>query len=140
MGYISPRLVSISFGHGSITPWVNGTTYYFAKLTGGPATTVAVRSIPIPSKGIITGFIFEEFCGTTTGSNEAWPMVLRVNDTTDYTIDTQSLATPSRTWRNLSLNIPVNSGDLVVIKSVTPAWATPPSGGIGQGTLIIETG
>lgn len=71
----------------------------------------------------------------TAGSNEAWDMFIRVNDTTDYLLATVSQSSNRRTWINSALNIPLFAGDNVVVKSVAPIFITNPASVIFSGYL-----
>ena len=141
MGYTKPSYVTIPFGKAPLTPWVVSTTYLFGDF-GIPAVTTTTRhKIIFPLKGVVRGVYFKQYCVTAAGSNEAWPMVFRLNDTTDTAIDSQSTVGPERIWSNYTLNIPVVVGDFFEIKSVTPNWGTPPSDGgamEGYGIVVVE--
>ena len=67
---------------------------------------------------------------TTAGSNNAWPMYIRLNNTTDTLIANLSLGTNERTRTNTSLNISVVAGDYIEIKLINPTWPTNPAGTI----------
>ena len=65
-------------------------------------------------------------------------MYIRVNNTVDYLIQSQSLATNERMWINTTMNIPVVAGDYVEIKSVTSTMATNPATTIYGGGFYME--
>ena len=95
----------------------------------------------MPTSGIIRVFVYEHYTLTTAGTNEAWPFLIRKNDTTDYAVDSVSLATNNRQWENYALNIPVSAGDFIEIVTDCPNWVTPPVDGAGGGVgyLVIES-
>jgi len=141
MGYTKPSYITVPFGHTALTPWVVSSTYYFGNSVTLPTTNANIKRVYIPLKGVVRGIVFYERCTTTAGSAEAWPMVLRINDTTDYAIDSQSVSSNDRIWSNYTMMVPVNASDYFEIKTVTPAWATPPSDGgtgAGFGVVLIE--
>ena len=141
MGYTKPSYITVPFGTGTLTPWVVSTTYFFGKISTSPVVNSLKSNTYMPVKGVIRSIVLMMITNTTAGSAEAWPMVFRLNDTTDTTIDTQSTSANLRVWTNYTLNIPVSIGDFFEIKTVTPAWATPPSGGAmggGQGLVVVE--
>lgn len=95
--------------------------------TGSPddsaSGTSAARRLYIRKAGAIK--IAELYTySLTAGSNEAWSVYVRLNDTSDTLIDTVSAATNARRWTNSALNIAVAAGDYIEIKDVTPNWGT----------------
>jgi len=143
MGYKAPIKVSLSLGAGAMTPWVNSATRFFGRPTQLPVASPGVPTrVYSPVKGNIRGVIYCLYSNTTAGSDEPWELFLRVNDTTDYSIGAVATTGPDRIWSKFDLNIPINVGEFINLKSVNPAWATPPSDGAGyyaQGTIIIDT-
>jgi hypothetical protein len=83
--------------------------------------------------------MYYSYSSATTGTAEDWPMVLRVNDATDYAIGTVSAASNVRQWSNSFLNIPISAGDYVEIKTVTPDWVTAPAGTSAGGYILFES-
>jgi hypothetical protein len=75
----------------------------------------------------------------TNGTAENIVMVIRKNNTTDYTFATVGVSSGSRLFANLNLNIPVSAGDYVEIKMTTPAWVTNPLTVQFSGNLYIST-
>jgi hypothetical protein len=74
----------------------------------------------------------------TAGTGEAWSLYIRKNNTTDYLIQTLSLATSERIFTNSSLSIAVIAGDYIEIKGIQPTWATNPLTTIYGGYIYIE--
>ena len=138
MGYKSPIKVTMTTGHGTITPWVVTTVYYFGDITRAPSATVNRQRVVSPVSGIIRSIAYRSFSLTTAGSNEAWAVYLRVNDATDYLIDTQSSAGPERVWFNDGLSIPIVKNQPLEFKTTTPNWVTPPSGTSGICYIVVD--
>jgi len=131
-GYTIPIFV------GSHSSPADATTYYFGPIPNtAPSTTAEERKIYIPKAGTIT-FCSISSNATTAGTDEAWPYYIRLNNSTDYGIDTVSVSANLRQWINTGLDIDVVAGDYIEIKSVTPTWATNPAGVSQGGYLYIE--
>lgn len=116
------------------------TTYFHGMVAKSLAasTTAARNKIYIRRAGVIRVAEVYTYTTTTAGSNEAWTMSVRLNDTTDYAIATVSAATNERTWTNTSINITVAAGDFIEIKNVTPAWGTAPVSTNLAGYVLVE--
>lgn len=131
-GYTLPIFV------GGLSSPADATTYYFGSIAGtAPSTTATERSMYIPKSGTI------KYCqlstnATTAGSNEAWPIYIRLNNTTDYGVDTVSTNTNLRMWESAALNIAVTAGDYIEIKTITPTWVTNPAVMTFGGYIYIE--
>lgn len=109
---------------------VDAETHYWGILNVAPTTTAAVRKIYFRASATITAAEIYSISGTA-GSNEAWSLYIRVNNTTDYLIATTSVSAQERIWSNTSLNsgsgISISNGDYIEIKGVCPTWATNPN-------------
>ena len=116
----------------------DATTYYFGNTPRAPMTTAgSFGKVYIRIPGIIK--IAELYCyAGAAGTNEAWSLYVRKNDTTDYSIATVSLATNERVFSNAALSIPVAAGDYIEIKCVCPTWATNPTSVVFGGYLYVE--
>lgn len=100
-------------------------TIYFGNMPKAPTTTAAISKIYIRKAGTIK--IAEIYCFSgTAGTNEAWVLSIRKNNTTDTQIASVSLAASERVFSNTGLSIAVAAGDYIEIKSVNPTWATNP--------------
>jgi len=131
-GYTLPIFV------GSHSAPADATTYYFGPIPNtAPSTTAEERKVYIPKAGKIT-FCSISSNATTAGTDEAWPYYIRLNNSTDYGIDTVSVSANLRQWINSAMDITVAAGDYIEIKSVTPTWATNPAGVSQGGYLYIE--
>lgn len=115
----------------------DGQTIYFGMLPKAPVTAAATSKIYIRKAGTIK--IAEIYCYSgTAGTNEAWVLSVRLNNTTDTQIASVSAATSERIFTNSSLNISVAAGDYIEIKGVQPTWATNPLTTIYGGYIYIE--
>ena len=131
-----PTGYTISFQALTSSP-VDAQTIYFGKLPKAPVTVAATSKIYIRKAGIIK--IAEIYSQSgTAGTNEAWPMYIRLNNTTDTQIASVSLATSERIWSNSALSIAVVAGDYIEIKSIYPTWVTNPLTFIPSGYIYIE--
>ena len=121
---------SVSYGYLTLnctqyTP-IDAETHYWGMLTVNPTTTPAVRKIYVRNTMTIVGAEIYSISGTA-GSNEAWSIYIRVNNTTDYLVATVSASTQERVWSNTGLSISLSAGDYFEMKSVCPTWATNPN-------------
>jgi hypothetical protein len=113
------------------------TTTYWGHLALQPSATAAIRKIYIRRSGVIR--IAEIYSrANTAGDADNWSLYVRLNNTTDYLIQTVGVSASERVWSNTNINIPVVSGDYVEIKMVNPAWATAPANITFGGYLLIE--
>lgn len=112
-------------------------TIYFGQLPKAPVTAAATSKVFIRKAGTIKIANIYCFSGTA-GTNEAWVISIRLNNTTDTQIASVSLATSERVFSNTSLSIAVAAGDYIEIKSVNPTWATNPLTTIFGGYIYIE--
>ena len=136
MGYSRPRIFVLN-GSSSTSNPSDSSVYYFGSLVIGLDVGADNSRIYMPFSGVIRRAIAH--CTCAAGSAEDVPMVIRKNNTTDYAIDTQTLAVAVRLFSNYSLNIPVAQGDYVNFKISTPAWATNPTSIRFGWQLVIET-
>jgi hypothetical protein len=112
-------------------------TLYWGSMLVVPSTTAARWRVYVPKAGTIKAAYIYSYAGTA-GSNEAWVMNIRKNNTTDYQIASLGVATSDRLWSNNALNIPVVAGDYIEIKEVQPAWGTNPATVTRSGQIYIE--
>ena len=112
-------------------------TVYFGTLPKVPQTTAARSKVYIRKAGTIK--IAEIYCYSgTPGSNEAWSLYIRKNNTTDYLIATVSQGASERVFSNAALDIPMAVNDYFEIKGVQPAWGTNPATTIYGGYVYVE--
>jgi hypothetical protein len=116
---------------------VDAQTVYFGMLPKAPVTVAATSKIYIRKAGTIK--IAEIYCYSgTAGTNEAWSLYIRKNNTTDTLIKTLSVNTNERIFTNAELSIAVAVNDYIEIKGVQPTWATNPATTIYGGYIYIE--
>ena len=139
MGYKSPRIYSIYFSGATYSPAdladvFCGTIY---GLTLGVSWASAAYGT-IPLAGRITRAVVQLHSSTADGTNEDISMYVRINNATDYLIQTVGVAATQRDFVNYALNIPVVAGDTIELKMVCPTWVTNPTGCRIGGEVYIE--
>ena len=112
-------------------------TVYFGQLPKAPVSAAATSKVYIRKAGTIKAANIYVYSGTA-GSNESWSLYVRLNNTTDYLIQTVSVSASERVFSNVALSIAVSVGDYIEIKGVQPLWATNPLTTIYGGYLYIE--
>jgi hypothetical protein len=116
---------------------VDAQTIYFGTLPKAPVTVAGNSKVYVPRAGTIRRV--EVYCyAGTAGTNQAWPLSIRLNNTTDMLVQSLALATNERRFTNAALSIPVVVGDYFEIKLVNPTWATNPLTCIFGGYVYIE--
>jgi hypothetical protein len=140
MPVIKRRYYTLFAATGTNDP-ADSTTFFF----GFPFTRIednagGVSRIYIPVQGIITacevGTLHTNIC-----TNEAVAYYIRLNDTTDYLIQNVGYTTTANSasrHSNYAMNIPVNIGDYIEIKTVNPAWVTNPLGVRKTATILVS--
>lgn len=114
----------------------DGATVFIGCAPRAPGA-VGLHKIPIAKAGTITRAVVAVYSGTA-GSNEAWSLYVRLNNTTDHLIATLSVSTNERLFVNLALSIAVVAGDFFSIKSVQPTWGTNPLTTTYGGYVLVE--
>lgn len=112
-------------------------TYYFGSNVLAPIVTADRSRVYIPKTGAIKSAVIFGY-SSTAGTGEAWTMCIRKNNTTDTLVQSLSCASSSRLWCNTGLNISVNAGDYIEMKTVFPTWATNPANLCLSGHIYIE--
>ena len=137
MGYKSPHMYSIAFVQQySAAALVDLQAYYFSMGDSLNPTEISHRIYVLRSGIIRQAIFYGNF--VTAGTNEAWPMYVRVNMATDFLIESIGISNVHRVWKNHALNIPVSAGDIIAIKHVGPTWVTNPAGMLVTGNILIE--
>lgn len=117
----------------------DSTTYYVgANWRVAPSTTYATVNGLVPFSGTVTKAIFAVNVGGTLGTTEDVSLYVRVNDTTDSAATAQDWDAAYRVTASGDLSLAVAAGDTIVVKIVTPAWATNPTTVTMQATVFIE--
>jgi hypothetical protein len=112
-------------------------TLYWGGMLVTPSTTANRWRVYIPKAGTIKAAYIYTYSGTA-GSNEAWVMSIRKNNSSNTQIASVSLATSDRVWSNTGLSISVAQGDYIEIIEVDPTWATNPATVTRTGQIYIE--
>lgn len=112
-------------------------TVYWGELPKAPVAAAATSKVYIRKAGTIKVAEIYTYA-STAGTNEAWSLYIRKNNSSDTLIATVSAATQERVFSNTALTIALAVGDYIEIKGVQPTWATNPLGVIGAGHLYIE--
>lgn len=138
MPVIRKQIYAMTLGSQVQTTLIDATTYYFGKISNGMVTATAYQDQLIPRTGIIVACTISTY-SDTAGSAEAWAMYLR-NDTkaTETLIESKTLNTNHREWKNYNLNIPVSAGDNIFFKTTTPTWVTNPDMTWAYATVLIS--
>ena len=138
MGYKTPAKLCFSVGSSGFNP-IDATTYNFSSYHAStPSTTIIGHQMVVPQNGTICCVDVTGFAGTVTGTNEALSLYVRVNDTTNYLVETVSAATVNRFWRNTNLNIPITTTDTFCLQLICPTWVTNPESLRFMGILVVN--
>lgn len=115
----------------------DGQTVYFGVLPKAPTTTANISKVYIRKAGTIK--IAEIYCYSgTAGSNEAWSLYIRKNNSGDTLIATLSVSASERVFSKTDLALSVAVGDYIEIKGIQPTWGTNPLTTIYGGYIYIE--
>jgi len=132
LGYTIP-IIAVASGNPSAS-----TTYYVGMDSLVTLqTTYANTSIKIPKSGTIKAAFFK-WSITTTGSGESVPFSIRINDTTDVSIQSVAMNAARVDVFSSSMSQAVSAGDTCALKMATPAWVSAPATIRGEGYVYIE--
>lgn len=129
---LDSKLIAVKItGHSTLSP-ADATTYFFGVNLSSPPQTIALVnkfSFPVDCTiKIATLEVRQAVCATTETSS----IVLRENNTTDYTISgsvSNSFGTNSSTSKVITgLNIPILANNFYETKLMCPTWDTNPTG------------
>jgi hypothetical protein len=112
-------------------------TVYFGMLPKAPTTTANISKIYIRKSCTLKHAEIYCYSGTA-GTNEAWSLYVRKNNTTDTLIATLNVAASERVFTNAALNVTLVAGDYLEIKGIQPTWGTNPLTCIYGGYLYFE--
>lgn len=136
--YIAPSPQGYAINVQALTSSPADTTpFYFGTLPRAISTTAATNKIYIRKAGTLKIAEIYTYAGTA-GTAENVSMYVRVNNTTDYLIQTVGVGTNERIFTNSALSIPLAIGDYIEIKCIPPIWATNPLTFICGGYVYIE--
>lgn len=110
---------------------------FFGNFPINVQTTATVLQITILRDCRLVACVVECQSFAAVGTAEAWPMFVRVNNTTDNLISTVAVANARRTWSNMSMSVLLSAGDRVVIKSSSPAFVTAPGSNVLSGYMFF---
>lgn len=113
------------------------TPFYFGTKPSAITTTAGQNKIYIRKAGTLKIAEIYTYAGTP-GTAENISMYVRINNTTDYLIQTLGVSANERIFSNTGLNIPLAVGDYIEIKCIPPIWATNPLTFICGGYIYIE--
>ena len=116
----------------------SGGTMYFGDMPKAIVTTAATSKVYIRKAGTIKIAEIYTYAATTVGTNQAWSLYIRKNNSADTLIATVSLATAERVFSNTNVGLAVAAGDYIEIKGVNPSWTTAPTAVTFGGYLYIE--
>lgn len=123
------------FTPGEFDP-ADATTYYFGACPGPIAnmTTGGEHRIYLDQPGWITRANLYFRVTGISASSETFSAYIRLNNTTDYLIQTAAISSSNR-FNNRSMSVPIAENDYIEIKIVTPTWTTNPTELRIMGTL-----
>lgn len=133
--------ISIPFSVNSSSSLIDGYTYFIDQSGRTISNSESLRRTFIFKDCTIKGALCICAYNVGSASNENWSVYIRVNNTTDYLIETVSTSNQSSSvtcWRNDSLNISLSATDFYNIKVVCPSWANNPSGLFIYGIVYLE--
>lgn len=113
-------------------------TIYYGMLPKAPTTTAAISRIYVRNATRINRAEIYTYSGTA-GTNESWSLYIRVNNTTDYLVQTLAASTSERIFSNTNLNISLSANDYFEIKMINPTWVTNPLTFIAGGYVLCTT-
>lgn len=116
----------------------DSSTYYMGANANVPTTTYDLHTFDVPRAGTLKR-VFIKVGAAAGASTEAVSHYIRLNDTTDVTVDTTATYNTAQTnIVNSALSQALVPGDRVALKITTPAWATNPTGVRYYVLLYIE--
>jgi hypothetical protein len=129
---IEPEMITVGFD--GFSPADGGLLYFGSVFDVPIAGNAGRRKIYFTEAGTITTADVFTYA-STAGSNEAWTLNIRLNNTTDYLVATVSLATQERRWSNAAMSVPIAANDYIEMVFTNPTWATNPVTLVGGGYI-----
>jgi len=113
-------------------------TYYFSGASGlAMRTTIGGLGMRPTRKCRIIGASFTRFIASTLG-DRSMELFIRINNTTDYSIQAQAGTAVETFFNNTSLNIPFDVTDSAVIKLVVSGGATNSANVVFFGNILTS--
>lgn len=107
-----------------------------------PTTVAGVRRVRVPKTGRIIAAFLDATVYTTAGSGESTAVSVRVNNTTDVSVNTgllhNALIPTNLSVSNLAMNQAVTAGDYIEMKLVYPTFVTNPVNVVYHGSVFIR--
>lgn len=130
--------VLLCFQVSALSP-ADSTTYYIGSApTNALTSTFTDQRLYVPKSGTLKSVFVRVRVGGTLGSGESVTHAIRINDTTDVSLNSMTYAAATQSDVTTGLSQAVSAGDYVVLKLVTPAWATNPTTVTWMAQLFIE--
>ena len=113
-------------------------TIYFGQVLAVPSITTTQRRNVYFNRACTIVSCRVGILSTVAGTNENWSLYIRVNNTTDYLVQTVGVSANLRQFTNNALSISIVAGDFIEMKLVNPTWATNPTVASIGGYLTLE--
>jgi len=131
-----PRIYTLNGQHARWDPADAEVGYFGAYGHLGPSVATS-RKLYIPRRGVITEVLYIFHAFGEVGTAEAINLKLRVMNTTDYNVETNTSAGEIRLFSNVAMNVPVGAGEYVELKCTCPTWVTNPANVLGQFVIVV---
>jgi hypothetical protein len=115
------------------------TTFWGATPSEPPDTTAAQHRVYIRRTSVLKSIRIYWHAWSVAGSNNDISWYIRVNDTTDYLVQTIGSTGAAKLPSATGLDISLAAGDYFEIKVVQPTWTTNPTGVHQSFTAYFET-
>jgi hypothetical protein len=116
---------------------VDATVYYYGTINGAPSTTANQGRYVLPFNCTLVAYSLA-VRSSVAASKEASTLAVRLNNASDYVINTAAEFSGSgttATYYSNTLNKNYNAGDRIELKWTTPTWATNPTNA-GMHTIL----
>jgi len=137
-GWVGTSEKSVMVQANTLSTLSVGTVFYFGNMPVTPSS--ANREFKSPFNGKITGASIRCHAVSVAGDRTI-NLYIRINNTTDYLIQTVSSSSANREFINFALNttgIPITTSDTIVIKAVASGGTTSSTNVLFGGTIIIQ--
>lgn len=132
-------MITYNFISPQIGP-VDGASYFFAGFTANTSPTASGNGgrFYAPFAGVIKWADIYTDSNGAAGSNENISFYIRVNNTTDYLIETVSSSSALRRFTNHAMSISLAENDYFEVKMLCPTWVSNPTNVRIMGTIVME--